>query len=124
MIEITGKVIHGDNYGKTLGFPTANLDRRDFTRRNLKIRFGVWSGTGEVRGKRLEVREYKAGIVIGPIDKQGLPKIEAHLIDFKGNLYGKKITISLKKFLRPFKKFKTLEQLKLQIRKDLVKVKK
>lgn len=126
MIEITGKVVHGDHYGRELGFPTANMDRREYVRRKLKVRLGIWSGTAAivVSSKYLVSREYKAAIVVGPVDGKGLPKIEAHLLGFKGNLYGKRITIYLHKFLRPFKKYKTLEALKAQIQKDIERVKK
>ncbi len=134
ILHISGKVIHGDNYGKTLGFPTANLDRRDFIRRKLKIKFGVWAGTASYKlpvstrqssrgGSARTYKLYKAGIVIGPIDNHRLPKIEAHLIGFRGSLYGKRIVISLQKYLRPFKKFKNESILKSQIKNDLKKIK-
>ena len=116
-MQISGKVIHGDHFGKTLGFPTANLDRREYVRNKMKIRLGVWAGTSSVNKKT-----YKAGIVIGPLDKHRLPKIEAHLIRFKGSLYGKKITIDLKKYLRPFKKYKNISHLKKQIQADIRKI--
>jgi len=119
MLSISGKVILGQKYGRVLGFPTANLDRREYLRKKLNIRFGVWAGKAIIGDKK-----YKAAIVIGPLDKSGLPKLEAHLLNFKGNLYGKKITISLHKYLRPFKKFKNINQLKKQIGLDVKKVKK
>ncbi len=119
LIEITGKVIHGDHYGKKLGFPTANLDRRDYVRRKLKARLGIWAGFAKLKNKI-----YAAAIVIGPYDKYHLPKIEAHLIGFKGNLYGKYLSIYLDEYLRPFKKFKNVEQLKKQINKDIKIIKK
>ncbi len=123
--QVSGKVIYGDGFGKTLGFPTANLDRREFVRKKIKVRLGVWAGVAEVLGSRFKVQgKYKAGIVIGPVDKTGLPKIEAHLVGFKGNLYGKKISIYLKKYLRPFRKYKNIEELKKQIAADVEKVKK
>ena len=126
-ITITGHVIHGDNYGKVLGFPTANLDRRQYIREKMKIRFGVYAGFAQIlnlKSKILNPLGYKSAIVIGPLDSHRLPKIEAHLIGFKGNLYGKKISLNLGKYLRPFKKFKNLTALKAQIRKDLQKAKK
>lgn len=116
MYKLQGKVIKGDGHGRTLGFPTANLDRRNFLRLKDKPKFGVWSGT-----VILNKKVYRSAIVIGPLDKRGLPKIEAHLIDFSGNIYGKKIEIEIHKFLRPFKKFKNIDLLKEQIKKDLKK---
>jgi riboflavin kinase / FMN adenylyltransferase len=119
--HITGKVIHGDHYGKVLGFPTANLDRRQFARSKMKIKLGVWAGRGEIvaSSKNQAARKYKAAIVIGPLDKYHLPKIEAHLIDFKGNLYGKRITIFLGKFIREWKNIKNISMLKIRIKKDV-----
>ncbi len=111
---LSGRVIHGDGYGIKLGFPTANLDRIEFLKLKKRPRLGVYAGKFILNGKK-----YRAGIVIGPIDKRGLPKIESHLIGFKGNIYGKKATVQIEKFLRVFKKFKTKEELLAQIRKDL-----
>lgn len=113
---IKGKVIKGDGYGKKIGFPTANLDRRDFLRLKEKPKFGVWSGITSVNNKI-----YKSAIVIGPNDKVGLPKIEAHLINFSGNIYGKKLNIEVCKFIRSYKKFKTEKDLIIQIQKDILK---
>jgi|SRR3989338_8031837 len=121
-IKITGKVVRGVRLGKKLGFPTANLDRRDFSRKKMKITLGVWAGTAEFKIKNLKLKIYPAGIVIGPLDNHYLPKIEAHVIGFKGNLYGKYLNIYLNKYLRPFKKFKNVEELKKQIRKDVRKI--
>jgi FAD synthase len=114
MIILSGKVIKGDGYGRKLGFPTANLDRRGYRKRKLKVRFGVYAGHAEVSSKK-----YKAGIVIGPLDKKGLPKIEAHLLEFKGNLYGMYIHLYIHKYIRSFRKFKTEQELIRQIKKDL-----
>ncbi len=122
-IEISGKVVQGDHYGKRLGFPTANLDRREYVRKKLKIRLGVWAGRAELKIQNSKFKIYPAGIIIGPIDKKGLPKIEAHLIGFKGNLYGKYLNIYLNKYLRPYKKFKAEEELKKQIKKDIGRIK-
>jgi riboflavin kinase/FMN adenylyltransferase len=124
MIEISGKVIHGKKYGRVLGFPTANLDRRQYARKKLNVKLGIWAGNAQLQTKNSQLKTFPAAIVIGPIDKTGKPKIEAHLIDYKGNLYGKKITIRLKKFIRPFKKYKSVQDLKNQIGKDIIKINK
>ncbi len=103
-IKITGKVIKGDGYGKKLGFPTVNLETI-----NTLPDFGVYAGTGI-----LENKKYKAGIVVGS-DK----KIEAHLIGYNGDAYGKEVTLEINKFLREYRKFETEEELIEQIKKDI-----
>lgn len=116
---IEGKVVKGEGYGKRLGFPTANLDRKQFVKDKMKLPLGVYAGVvflhhlGKIR---------KAAIVIGPLDKKKLPKIEVHILGFKGRLYGKKLTLYLYKFLRPFEIFKTERLLIAQIKKDIKRV--
>ena len=123
MYKLSGRVIKGDGYGKVLGFPTANLDRRDYSRKRMNIRLGIYAGFAELNLKS-KILNLKSAIVIGPVDKIGLPKIEAHLLGFKGNLYGSKISLFLVKYLRGFKRFKTVKILKQQITNDIRQVKK
>lgn len=118
-MEIYGLVGKGDRYGRRLGFPTANLDRRQYARQKRHVRLGVYAGWATLPSGR----KYLAGIVIGPLDKYGLPKLEAHLLDFKGNLYGRRISIYLKQYLRPFRRFQSEAELKQQIKKDLQNIK-
>lgn len=133
-MRISGRVVKGDGYGKILGFPTANLDRRQWSRLKTKPRLGVWAGTAVIKNSCLEgrqeklsasqqIKNYPAGVIIGPVEKTGLPKIEAHLIGFKGNLYGQKVELVLAKFLRAYKKFASVTLLKRQITKDLKQAK-
>lgn len=105
-IKISGVVIKGDQYGRTLGFPTVNLDTEDELPET-----GVYAGLAI-----LDNKEYRAGILINPNGK-----VEAHLIGYDGDAYGKMVTLELKEFLREFKKFETEEELKAQIEKDLEK---
>ena len=101
---ISGKIIKGDGYGKKIGFPTVNLE----TKNNLPP-VGVYVGMGILDGK-----EYRAGIVMGPNDK-----IEAHLLKYEGNAYGKSVTLEVKNFLRKYKKFKNEADLIKQIKSDI-----
>ncbi len=105
MHTISGKVVKGDGYGKKLGFPTMNLD---FQKRELPPD-GVYSGNAI-----LDNTKYRAGIVIGPNGK-----IEAHLIGWEGDAYGKEVVLEIKNFLREYKKFDTEEELINQIKKDI-----
>ncbi|SRR5258708_81231 len=104
---ITGKVIRGDGYGRKIGFPTVNLD---YTAKDLPPD-GVYAGKTELEGE-----VYKAGIVIGPNKK-----VEAHVLGYNGDAYGKVVAITVNKFLREFKKFDTEKELIKQIEKDLKK---
>jgi len=113
---IRGKVIKGDSYGKKIGYPTINLDRRNFLKMKKKPTFGVYAGFVFLAEKK-----FRAGIVIGPLDKKNLPKIEAHLIGFKKDIYGVNVTIEINKFIRKYKEFKTEKELIIQIKKDIKK---
>ncbi len=125
--KISGKVIRGDGYGRKIGFPTMNLDRKQFLKLEAKPKFGIYAGavTLGVKTPRSRVNSlqgrYRAGIIIGPLDKKKLPKIEAYLIGYKGKAYGARAVFELKKFIRKFKKFKTEKELIIQIGKDLSK---
>lgn len=102
---ITGRVIRGEGYGRKLGFPTVNLD----TKTKEFPPEGVYAGVAVLDGN-----EYRAGIVIDPHNK-----IEAHMIGYSGDVYGKRVTLKTEKFLRKYKKFKTEQELVKQIREDL-----
>lgn len=103
--KISGVVVRGDGYGRKLGFPTVNLDAK----KPDDLKDGVYAGSAE-----LERDIYRAGIIIGPNFK-----IEAHLIGFTGDAYGKNVTLKLEKFLRPYKNFSSEQELIEQIKKDL-----
>lgn len=119
LFTLGGKVLRGGRVGRKLGFPTANIDRREYARKKLRIPFGVYAGTATILGKK---KVYRAGIVIGPVDRKGLPKIEAHLLGFLGTLYGERVRLSLMRYLRNYKIFKNKEALKRAISKDMEKV--
>lgn len=121
---IKGKVVKGNGYGNKIGFPTINLDRRSFVRmKNKPAIFGVYAGFVILNPLMTSAKQkrYRAGIVIGPLDKKNLPKIEAHILNFNKNIYGENVSLEINKFLRKFKKFANAQDLINQITKDLKK---
>ena len=102
---IKGIVIKGDGYGKQIGFPTVNLE---FEKKDLPPR-GVYAGKATLEGI-----EYRAGIVIDPKDK-----VEAHLVGYEGDAYGKTVVLNLEKFIREYRNFDTEEELINQIKEDI-----
>ncbi len=103
---IAGKVVKGDGYGRKLGFPTVNLETG-----GAKLpTAGVYSGTAI-----LDKKKYKSGILINPSGK-----VEAHLLEYAGDAYGREVTLEINKFLREYKKFDSEEELIAQIKKDLI----
>ena len=105
MHTISGKVIKGDGYGRKLGFPTMNLDSQI----KSKTLSGVYSGS-----VILDNVQHKAGIVI---NAEG--RVEAHLIGYSGDAYGKIVTLEIKKLIRKYQKFEKEEELIAQIKKDI-----
>ena len=118
---LRGRVIEGLHYGRALGYPTANLDKAGYVKMGEAIPAGVYAGTVTLLDEK---KIFKAGIVIGPNEKDGLPKIEAHLLDFTGNLYGRNIELTLMVYLRPYHNFKGEDALKEQISTDIEAVRK
>lgn len=121
-ITLRGTVVHGDGYGRTIHFPTANISRHGWAGLQHKPRLGVWAGWVTVEASF--PKKYRAGIVIGPRDKKNLPKLEAHLLDFSGNLYGKKLVFELVQFVRPFQKYTTEKALVRAIQNDIITIRK
>ena len=107
--RITGKVIHGKKNGHKIGFPTANVK---YPPDIVQIPYGVYAA--RVDGH--------AGVLnwgIKPtVHNTKEPIVEVHILDYEGDLYGKNIEIDILKKLRNEQKFASLEELKLQIKKD------
>ena len=112
--SIQGKVQKGKQLGKKIGFPTANIDIKDY----VLAKPGVYS----VKVKALNGSDYIKGIAnLGyrPTFNEKKILLEVHLFNFSGNLYNKYLTVEFLKFIRKEKKFKNLIQLKRQIKADL-----
>jgi len=114
--ELAGQVIEGERRGHTIGFPTANI--AVLPDRQLPGR-GVYAGTARVGDD-----SFSAAINVGTrptFDGQGTT-IEAHLLDFSGDLYGRFMAISFETRLRDEMRFDGIEALTTQIRADVERV--
>jgi len=115
---ISGEVIQGNQLGRTLGFPTANIEPTDPDKLIpgngvYAVEVGIFYGNGLHAG-------LKGMLNIGnrpTIDGRNRV-IEVNIFDFSGDLYGKTLIITFKKRLRDEEKFNGLEALKLQLEKD------
>ena len=109
---LIGEVVRGQELGRTIGFPTANLK---LPPDKFLPRFGVYSVQVALDRDRIPgVMNIGCRPTVAGED----PTIEVHLLNWSGNLYGQTLSVSLKKFLRSEQKFPSLEALKSQITKD------
>ena len=115
--RIRGMVTHGAARGSTIGFPTANLDAID----TLVPAMGVYAGRTYVHG-----RSHWSAIHIGPNPTFGedLPKVESHLLNFEGSIYGETIEVDFISRLRDICQFDSTEQLVAQLNLDVAETKK
>ena len=109
---LSGEVISGRKLGRTLGIPTANLSIPEGV---VNLPFGVYACKATVEGT-----EYLAVTNIGNRPTVGGHRVtvEPWLLDFEGDLYGKTLTLAFFRFLRPEKKFPSLDALKEEIQKN------
>ena len=110
---IEGVVQRGDKRGRTIGFPTCNVDLKNYVIPKLGVYLAEILINNKVK---------KTGIVnIGYRPTFGKKRLilEAHIFNFNKNLYDKRIIIMLIKFIRGEKKFKNIIELKKQIKKDI-----
>src|ERR1022692_1108464 len=112
--SLAGEIIHGDQFGHQLGFPTANLN----TTGMLLPPNGVYAAHAGVSGKT-----FRAVLNIGlrPTVKNPAPapRVEIHLLDFSGDLYGQELEVTFAAKLRDEQKFASLEELKARIAGDI-----
>jgi riboflavin kinase/FMN adenylyltransferase len=116
---VRGRVGKGEERGRTLGFPTANLELEN----EVLPALGVYAG----RLRFLDDGEPPAGGVFPAVTNVGTRPtfgasdrvvVEAHLIDFSGDLYGRRVELSFRFHLRPERRFAGLDALRAQIDAD------
>ena len=111
--SISGKVVHGEKRGRKIGFPTANIHMRH-NRPPLKGVFAV----------KFQKHFGVANLGIRPsIKGEKKLQLEVHLLNFSSDLYGQHVSVIFLKKLRDEKKFKSLDELKEQIKLDVIKAK-
>lgn len=111
--EYAGTVVKGDARGRAVGFPTANL----LGENEMLLKEGVYATWFEVEGKRFQS---VTNIGTNPTFVGERPiHLETHLLDFKGDLYGKSVSVFFAKYLRGEQHFDGIEALRTQIGCDI-----
>jgi len=115
--SISGRVVEGDRLGRQLGFPTANLAVTGM----VMLPNGVYSGSTTLAGQRYHVA---LNIGLRPTIASVTPelRVEAHLLDFDGSLYGQELEVGIGEKLRMEKKFASPAELRQQIARDIAQV--
>ena len=111
--QLEGTVMHGRHKGTGLGFPTANLS---YAQEYLLPKSGVYAGY-----VTFDSKTYPAMINIGhnpTLNFQDALSVEAHILNYKGDLYGKRITISFSEYIREEKDFRNRTNLIMQLEQD------
>ncbi|MGC9599040.1 MAG: riboflavin kinase [Minisyncoccia bacterium] len=108
LFKIEGAVQRGDREGSKLGFPTANIGTAQ------SVPSGIYAGEATWKGTVYPAAIYK---------EDGRNVVEAHLIDFSGELYGEQLIVVAYKKIREVKKFKNTEELIAAITSDVKKIK-
>lgn len=115
---ITGEVMHGKKLGRKLGFPTVNLSTPAGM---VPMPFGVYATSVEIDGVW-----YRgvSNLGIRPTVTEGVqtPNLESYILDYTGDLYGRELTFQMHSFLRPERRFDSVEELKAAISADAERV--
>jgi riboflavin kinase/FMN adenylyltransferase len=114
--SVSGVVVHGDKRGRTIGFPTANIEVPNAM---CLPADGVYSGII----KRADGSSHVCAINLGRrptfFEHADHSLLEAHLLDFDGDLYGERVSVTFEHFLRSERKFEGLESIKTQLQLDV-----
>ncbi|MDR0725275.1 MAG: riboflavin biosynthesis protein RibF [Prevotellaceae bacterium] len=116
--SLTGIVVHGKKLGRTIGFPTANIELKSS---KLIPHDGVYA----VRIDLLDRHNLKGMLYIGKktsVDNSGKTAIEVHIFDFDDDIYGQEISVRFERFVRMDMKFDNIDEMKTQLTKDRMDV--
>lgn len=113
---LSGTVIHGDQTGRTIGFPTVNFDP------NLAdaiTQEGVYAAD-----VRIDDKEYTGVLYLGPRLSLGETNrvLEIHILDFDNMIYGKTVSFTFGQFIRPPQNFASLDETKQRLADDIAAV--
>jgi riboflavin kinase/FMN adenylyltransferase len=112
--SVRGKVVSGDRRGRTIGFPTANLELDEGYVKPLN---GVYAVKAQVKGLNYDA-VMNVGVKPTFASSEPKPSWEVHLFDFEDQIYGETITVELVEFLREERKFSSIDLLVAQIKQD------
>lgn len=110
---IRGRVVEGDRRGRTIGFPTANVLPDPAL---VVPARGVYAGYAHVDEEKYAVC---TNVGVAPTFERGESRIEAYLLGFEGDLYGREIEVSFTARIREERRFSGVEELKEQIARDV-----
>ena len=113
--RVDGEVYGGDRRGRDIGYPTANMSIQGLH----PPRFGIYAVSVDVlTGPHAGTYDGAANIGVRPMFGDNLPNLEAFLFDFTGDLYDEHLSVALVDYLRPERKFDTIEALVAQMDAD------
>lgn len=112
--EIEGVVVQGDQRGRSIGFPTANVDLEGVS----ALRPGVYAADGLIEGESAP-RRAAVNLGLRPTFDGSEPTLEAHFPGFDGDLYGRTVRLTFLTRLRDERRFDSLDDLKVQLGEDV-----
>jgi riboflavin kinase/FMN adenylyltransferase len=118
---LQGPVVIGAQRGRTIGFPTANVEVAAERAVPANGVYAAWARLSSAQGTTQEMVQYRAVVNIGtrPTFDNGLRAVEAHLLDFGRNIYGQRLILDFVVRLRPEQRFDSVEELVAQIHRDV-----
>lgn len=110
--DMCGRVAHGDQRGRTIGFPTTNIHLH----RRVTPVYGVYAVL--LSGPELRPWPGIANVGRRPTVQGVREQLEVHLLDYRGDLYGRHVKVDFLHYLRPEQRFESLDALRQQIQRD------